>query len=245
MKKTALLIFLLLLSGCATVTSYDYKADISFNKTNFQKAPEIGISIHNNHINDLQDVMEKDLLRFSETPLKFDDLSNDLIVTFDGLNIDNCNELRNKYPHIEYIITVFQDDPKITKSRSREEVFRHESIYYRTTMRIRSEIMLIDLNKCRVIAKTEKIFKDQRANEKEPHFQGNTLFGFLEDFIGDPNGPFPEFYAMYSSKAATYFYFFLKHINHTDFYDFEYFNGKDIFEIVDTLFQPLSIIHKD
>lgn len=197
----------------------------------------VGISIYNNSIKGLIDVIMADSILFAEKQLNFHDLSNDMIITSGRLNIKNYNELRNKYPDVEYVITIFEHDPEIKQDHYRETKLvnvhatgahpakqeKEEYVYHRTTMKVGCEIMLFNLVNNQLIAKAEKVFEETRTKKSYPVFPSHTLFGTLEVLFRDGSKEkYPYIEAVNSSKAKLYFYFFLKHINYGRKYDFEY-----------------------
>jgi len=234
MKKTTLLIFLLFLAGCTT--SYTYKADAPFDKIMLQQAPDIGISLHNSRIKGLKAVMKEDLLAFAGTPLRFHDLSSDTILTFDRLDILNCDALKNKYPNVEYIMATYEHDPIISKGSrkvDKEEVrklagqpdsLKDKTYESSTTTTVRCEMMLYDLKKCILIAKADRDFRETVSTLQSRLYSSETTSpGYAEGVLMNLLDAYPEAREVPSSKAKGSFFFFLKHIHDAGSFDSDYF----------------------
>lgn len=215
---------LLLLTGCATVTPFEIKNDFLFDPSKFREATAIGISIYNNSIKGFIHVIEFDCMRFAgyEKEIKFYELSKEMVLTPDYLEIQNLNELSGKYPDIKYIFAVFEHNPKIkTKHYKREE---SESVngkektveyeYRETTLEVPCEIMLFEWTSGELIAKAKKSFKETKTNKRAEVFPDHTLFGFVENVVdGMGSGSYPHIKRVSPDTARYYFYHFLKDIN--------------------------------
>ena len=234
MKKTTLLIFLLFLSGCTT--SYTYKASVSFDRTNLQQAPDIGISMHNPRIKGLKAVMTEDLLKYARTPLRFHDLSADTILTFDRQDILNCDALKNKYPNIEYVMATYEHGPIISKGSRKVQNWEERTLAGQpdslkdktyessTTTKVRCEIMLFDLKKCMLIAKADRDFYETASTLQTRLFPSEKTWpGYAEGRFMNALDAYPEAREIHSSKATGSFFFFLKHIHDAGSFDSDYF----------------------
>jgi len=234
MKKTVLFISLLFLAGCTT--SYSYKASVSFDRTNLEQAPDIGISMHNSRIKGLKAVMTEDLLTFAGTPLRFHDLSSDTILTFDRQDILNCNALKNKYPNVEYVMATYEHDPKISKGSRKVQSWEERTLagqpdYLKdktyessTTTKVRCEIMLFDLKKCILIAKADRDFRETVSTLRTRLFATERTWpGYLEGVLTNALDPDPKAREIPSSRATGFFFFFLKHIHDAGSFDSDYF----------------------
>lgn len=231
MKKACVLILVIaLLGGCSGITHYDYKRNISFKNKEFQKAPHIGIAMYHNKIHGLNDVIKADCERFAQTSLIFSDLSAEIKLTTDRQRIENQLELVEKYPDIRYILATFEQEPQIKKNhgtRSEDAPIKindnlslnRESEYYETIMRIPCDILLFNLIHNRLIAKAQTVFR-----QSSTHVIGSplTFSGFIEHLLESSADRYPKVESVDASRASQYFYFFLKHIDYADAFDFEY-----------------------
>jgi len=237
--RAPICLLFIILSGCSTVTPFVYKSGIPFDQSRFQEAPAIGISIYNGSIHGLIEVIKDDCKRFARRQQDFYDLSNEMMLTSNRLNISNKEELKRRYPDVKYILAVFEHEPELSRKHYKkveEESGKYsaggkqnktetEYEYHSTTMAVRCEIMLFEMINCRLVAKTENIFKETKTEKRADFFPDHTLFGFIEDVLdaaGDDSDRYPRIDSIGPGGARAIFFYFLKHINYNGTIDFGY-----------------------
>ena len=239
MKKLSFI--LIFLFGCSTVTPFVFKSEIPFDKSKFQSAPAIGIAIYNNSIPGLLNVIRSDCIRFADKWQEYFDLSNEMLLTPNKLDIQNVKELCTNYPNVKYIFAVFENDPKVRTSHHKNtEVVNEwrygkqiekeiEYEYHQTTLEVRCEIMLFELPGGQLLAKAENVFDETKTEKKEELFPNHTLFGLLENvFDSVGSGSYPHIEYVSADRASNYFFYFLKHIHYDQSIDFDYlFNNNE------------------
>lgn len=226
--KKLFLFLVMFLSACAYPRiNYLYKKNIGFSVNDMKTNPEIGIALFGDAIPGLQEVIIQDIEQYTGEKLSFNDLTDKLLLTVDRMNIANIESVRTDYPRIRYIIIVWQDKPLISHHHSKITEEKEEPYYpykkreeeyelYSTYYTVKSEIILFDLAKIELLAKSANNFHQVAAYKEKDVFPNHTFFGTVEDILdaGDPGDEeskkFPLIKKVDPNIAKGYFFRFLK-----------------------------------
>ena len=243
MKRISVFVMLLFLCGCGTTVDYTYKNDRITPVIAARQCSTFGImTVDNNNIPGLNNVIAKDLLKYFGPSMKIIDISNE-----HGHHCENemtyIDGVKEKYPDLQLLFVVTQDVPEIYRTHyfktEKENAYRDgkmveiEQRYevFRTEYSIWCDILLYDIRECTLLAKDSENFSQEKQfaeklRENCNLFPSHTLLGQIEivydvlQAIAALKGyeepdltAYPEIFHLSPYTFTNYCYSFLEQLN--------------------------------